>query len=196
MNFLGHLFFSDNNLELMYANLFGDFVKGKDLSAFSPVVQSGIVLHRSIDFYIDQHPEVRKLMHILYPVLPKVTGIAIDLYFDHCLEKNWKTYHSKSYKDFLDEFYAYQPEKWQEYTSEFQQFIGEMRKNRWMNHYPTFYGLQKACEGVSQRISFDTNLQEAPSIFLENKALIQRHFQEYMEHAIPFFKQKNSTLHF
>jgi acyl carrier protein phosphodiesterase len=114
MNFLGHLFFSDNNLELMYANLFGDFVKGKDLSAFSPVVQSGIVLHRSIDFYIDQHPEVRKLMHILYPVLPKVTGIAIDLYFDHCLAKNWKSYHAKSYKDFLDEFYAYQPEKWQE----------------------------------------------------------------------------------
>ncbi len=196
MNFLGHLYFSDNNLELMYANLFGDFVKGKDLSAFSPVVQSGIILHRSIDFYIDQHTEVRKLMHILYPALPKVTGIAIDLYFDHCLAKNWITYSTKPYEDFLEEFYAYQPKKWEEYSAEFHLFIDTMRNKRWMNHYPTFYGLQKACEGVSQRISFDTNLKDAPAIFLENKALIQRNFQEYMELAIPYFKQKNSTLQF
>ena len=116
MNLLGHLYFSDNKQELMYANLFGDFVKGKNLSAFSTVVQSGIVLHRSIDSYIDQHTEVRKLMHILYPILPKVTGIAIDLYFDHCLAKNWKTYHNIPYEEFLEEFYAYQPENWQEYT--------------------------------------------------------------------------------
>ena len=56
MNFLGHLYFSNNNPELMYANLFGDFVKGKDLSMYSPQVQKGILLHRKIDDYIDNHP--------------------------------------------------------------------------------------------------------------------------------------------
>ena len=66
MNYLGHLYFSDNDHTLMLANLFGDFVKGKDLSAFQPEIQNGITLHRSIDNYIDSHPEVLRLLKILY----------------------------------------------------------------------------------------------------------------------------------
>jgi acyl carrier protein phosphodiesterase len=77
MNFLGHLYFSNNNLELMYANLFGDHVKGSDYSHFPEIVQTGISLHRSIDNYIDHHPKVVELMHKLYPELPKVTVIAM-----------------------------------------------------------------------------------------------------------------------
>jgi acyl carrier protein phosphodiesterase len=58
MNFLGHLFFSNNELQLMHANLYGDFVKGKDLSQFDSTIQTGIRLHRKIDSYIDHHPDV------------------------------------------------------------------------------------------------------------------------------------------
>ena len=39
MNFLGHLYFSHDDLALMQANLFGDFVKGKDLSRYSLKIQ-------------------------------------------------------------------------------------------------------------------------------------------------------------
>ena len=83
MNFLGHLYFSNNDLELMYANLFGDFVKGKAMYNFPEKIQSGIQLHRSIDSYIDRHEDVRKLLKTLYPELPKVSNVAIDLFFDH-----------------------------------------------------------------------------------------------------------------
>jgi len=34
MNFLGHLYFSNNDHELMYANLFGDHIKGSQLDKF------------------------------------------------------------------------------------------------------------------------------------------------------------------
>ena len=66
MNYLGHLYFSKNDFELMYYNLFGDFVKGSDLSRFPIKIQEGIRLHREIDHYIDHHPYVRKLLHKLY----------------------------------------------------------------------------------------------------------------------------------
>ena len=33
----------------------------------------------------DNHPEVKYLLRNLYPYLPKISGIAIDLYFDHLL---------------------------------------------------------------------------------------------------------------
>ncbi len=34
LNFLGHLFLSNNDKDLMLANLYGDFVKGKDLTNY------------------------------------------------------------------------------------------------------------------------------------------------------------------
>ena len=49
----------------MHANLFGDYVKGSDLSTYSKPVQEGIRLHRQIDSYIDHHPDVLKLMHTI-----------------------------------------------------------------------------------------------------------------------------------
>ena len=67
----------------MLANLYGDFVKGKDLTNYSAIVQKGIHLNRSIDYFIDTHPAVTELRLSLYDKLPKVAGIAIDLYFDH-----------------------------------------------------------------------------------------------------------------
>lgn len=195
MNFLGHLYFSDNKHELMYANLFGDFVKGPDLSEFSPIVKSGIQLHRTIDSYIDHHPKVVQLMHVLYPELPKVTGIAIDLFFDYCLAKNWTKYHDQPLQDFLDQFYNYQPIHWIEYSDEFKELILQMRKHRWLDHYPTFYGLQKACEGVSRRLSFDNTLKNAHETYLKHEEIINNCFTEYMIDARPYFDKKINTLH-
>src|SRR5690606_11317562 len=105
MNFLGHLYFSNNDTELMLYNLYGDFVKGSHLEVFPPKVERGIRLHREIDSYIDSHPIVHQLTHELHEFLPKVSGIAIDLFFDHLLAKNWLNFHSKPLDVFLDEFY-------------------------------------------------------------------------------------------
>lgn len=91
MNFLGHLYFSENDTELMLNNLYGDYVKGKNLDAYPLEIQRGILLHRAIDNFIDTNPGVKELFHHLYPSLPKIAGIAVDLYFDHILAKNGKT---------------------------------------------------------------------------------------------------------
>lgn len=194
MNFLGHLYFSDNNHELMYANLFGDHTKGNDFEEFPPLIRSGIILHRSIDFYIDHHPEVVDLMHLLYPELPKVSGIAIDLFFDHLLAKNWKHFHPEDFETYLDKFYTYQPKYWEHYPFEFKFFIEKMREYRWMNYYPLFEGLSKSCEGVSKRISFPNRLKNAPEVFLKFEKEIEHCFVIYMREAIPFMQAKLKTL--
>lgn len=189
MNFLGHLYFSNNDIELMHANLFGDFVKGSDLSRFSEKIQNGIRLHRNIDQYIDHHPEVLKLMHILYPHLPKVTGLAIDLFFDHLLAANWQDFHAKSLKDFLQDFYSYTIANDPEYSSEYKQFTQILKEKDWISHYPTRFGLERMCEGVSSRISFKNELVKAPLIFDSHKEIIESTFQLFMADAIPHFKR-------
>lgn len=194
MNFLGHLYFSNNDHELMYANLFGDHVKGRDMQSYSKIVRSGIQLHRSIDDYIDHHPVVVELMHQLYSELPKVTGIAIDLFFDHLLAKHWNKFHSVPYQDFLEKFYQYKPKYWSEYTPDFQNFVHTLRENRWLDYYPEMYGLQKSCEGVSSRLSFENQLKNAPTSFIKHEQEIQTCFEFYMTEAIPYFHEKRHLL--
>jgi hypothetical protein len=44
-------------------------------------------------------------------------------------------------------------------------------------------GLQKACEGVSKRISFETQLPHAPSVFSEKQQMIEIAFHVFMQDA-------------
>lgn len=194
MNFLGHLYFSNDNTQLMYANLFGDFVKGKDLSKYPNLIQSGILLHREIDSYIDHHPIVIELLHHLYPLLPKVSGIAVDLYFDHLLAKNWESYHQTIYKDFVQRFYDSQIDNQVGYSKEFVQFMGILKERDWISHYPTFDGLTKACQGLSSRISFQNTLGGAPDVYLANESLIEKTFEHFMDEAIVHFKDYHAQL--
>lgn len=192
MNYLGHLFLSNNDTELMLSNLFGDFVKGKDLSQFRPKTQEGITLHRAIDNYIDTHPAVVELLHVLYPKLPKVSGIAVDLFFDHLLAKNWNKFHDDNLDTFLDVFYKSLDTENKEFTSEFKHMIYHMVKVNWISYYLRLEGLEKALNGVSSRISFSNELKNGLPVFLENQALIESTFEIFMKDAIVHFGISNS----
>lgn len=183
MNFLGHLYFSNNDTELMYANLFGDFVKGKDLSMYKQKVQQGITLHREIDHYIDHHPIVLELLHELYPQLPKIAGIAVDLYFDHVLAKNWDDYSLESLPKFISTFENHKINE-EDFPSEtFQYMLFRMKKGQWLSYYKQLDGLDKACKGVSQRISFPNTLFNGKNVFIDNEILITKAFHEFMIEA-------------
>ncbi len=188
MNFLGHLYFSDNDLALMQANIFGDFVKGKDLSRFPIKMQEGILLHRKIDSYIDTHPSVILLLHRLYSDLPKVAGIAVDLYFDHLLAKNWKDFHTKDLDVFINQFYASIDTSNENYSSQYFYMLEKMQEKNWLFQYQFLDGLDKSCHGVSRRISFENKLSIGVDVFKKFEKEIEYAFFEYMKDAKIVFK--------
>jgi acyl carrier protein phosphodiesterase len=50
MNFLAHIYLSNNDPKIMVGNFIGDFVKGRNFSdRFEPQIARGIALHRLID---------------------------------------------------------------------------------------------------------------------------------------------------
>lgn len=187
MNFLGHLFFSNNDVELMYANLLGDFIKGKDLSSHPQIIQEGIRLHRTIDDYIDHHPIIIELLHSLYKDLPKVSGIAVDLYFDYLLATNWEKYSPTSLTDFINEFENAHIDRSKFDNAQFWIIIDRMKKGNWLHHSNSMYGLRKSSEGVSRIITFPNVLGKAPEVFKANQTKIEDVFARFMDEAIPFF---------
>ena len=164
----------------MQANLYGDFVKGKDLSNYPEKIQVGIRLHRRIDNFIDHHPDVIELLHLLYEPLPKVSGIAVDLYFDHLLAKNWNIFHDKDYDLFVNEFYASIDFNNVNYSERFYMMLNKMKEINWLHYYQFMEGLEKSSYGLSKRISFPNQLANAPTVFVQYENQITEVFHKYM----------------
>lgn len=183
MNFLGHLYFSKNDLDLMYANLFGDFVKGINFNHYSTKIIEGIELHRKIDFYFDNHFAIIESRRSLYSDLPKVSSIAIDLFIDHLLAKTWGEHHVMELTHFLNQFYKFEPKCKNEFSDDFNEFIVQMKEKRWLNYYHVEFGLEKACQGLSRKISFENKLHLGLSIFKKNEEIISNAFSLFMEDA-------------
>ena len=58
MNFLAHIYLSGGDEKTIIGNFIGDFVKGNQILNFEKEVMNGILLHREIDRFTDDHPIV------------------------------------------------------------------------------------------------------------------------------------------
>jgi acyl carrier protein phosphodiesterase len=172
----------------MKPNLFADFVKGNDFGKYPAIIREGIALHRRIDTYIDNHPSVIELLNLLYSDLPKVSGIAVDLFFDHLLAKNWSMYNKFPLEIFVDDFFKYSDENNVYYSRTFEQVLDLIQKDNWITNYQYIEGLNFACTGLSNRISFENELKNGVSVFLKFEEIITQTFSTFIDDAIKEFK--------
>ena len=67
MNFLAHLYLSGESEAIKTGNFIGDYVKGKKFENYSGDIRNGILLHRSIDNFTDNHLLFREARKYFYP---------------------------------------------------------------------------------------------------------------------------------
>lgn len=106
MNFLCHLYLSDNDPELQVGNLMGDFVKGPLAGRFPAGIERGLRLHRWIDSAANRDRSFLESRERLDPCFGLYRGVLVDLFYDHFLATGWQTYHPLPFEEFLDEAYS------------------------------------------------------------------------------------------
>ena len=67
MNYLAHIYLSGTHTELRFGNFIVDAVPGKEYDICTKGIQDGILLHRAIDTFTDQHTIFRKHGKLLFP---------------------------------------------------------------------------------------------------------------------------------
>lgn len=92
MNFLAHFHLAWPDRGLVAGGLEGDYYKGPLRGDLSQAIERGVILHRAIDAFTDNHPTVRRVRRAFPPALRRYAGILIDLSFDHFLSKHWQRY--------------------------------------------------------------------------------------------------------
>ena len=105
MNHLAHCFLSFGDEDLLLGNFIGDFVKGNDWQQYPAAVQQGILLHRTIDSYTDNHPMTDRSVARIRPYAGRYSPPFTDILYDHLLALNWEKYTDEPFDDFAEKTY-------------------------------------------------------------------------------------------
>ena len=91
MNYLAHIYLSDNNEKNMLGNFLGDFVNKSLEDNYEDSIKNGIFMHQKLDSFTDSNPYFLSKKRIS-SVNRRLAGVLIDMFYDHFLAKNWHVF--------------------------------------------------------------------------------------------------------
>ncbi|MGF1636622.1 MAG: ACP phosphodiesterase [Cyclobacteriaceae bacterium] len=176
MNFLGHFFLSPDHPEQIVGNFMADFVKGKKFLDYPQGIAEGIMIHRSIDHFTDTHPSFLQSKRKFFENYRHFSGVITDMVYDHLLARYWQMFHVEPLEVFAERMYAT--------ISPFKNILPEgslmtftyMRKNNWLVNYAHKEGLTRSLKGLSRRIPYDINLENA---VVDLEIAYNQYFEEF-----------------
>lgn len=185
MNFLAHLALAGPDDASRIGNILGDFEKGTPESIRQRLpdeVVAGIVMHRRIDRFTDDHPVFRETKKLLDPSRLRFAGIIIDIFFDHFLNKNWQQFHPGEVSDFITEIYQLFERHPTWLGEQFGPLLPLLRNENWLASYGTIAGLETTLKRVSNR---------SPKLFPIREGVddLRPHYQDFEEQFLAFYPE-------
>ena len=154
MNYLAHLYLAAPRQEAMLGALLGDFVFGTAaLADWSDEVRTEILVHRRIDTYTDQHPLVTAARALFPDGRRRYSGIVLDVYYDHCLARDWALYCDQSLDQFTAPFYAHLLARSPALPERLRRLAPLMAQGDWLGSYARREAVDQAVTRIASRLS-------------------------------------------
>lgn len=179
MNYLAHIYLSEGNENIQLGNFFADAVKGNSYLNYPAEIQKGIVLHRKIDTYTDQHKEVKRSKARLNSSFGLYKGIIIDIFYDHFLARNWQMFSAVSLDDFADTFYEILMRNFAILPEKIQYLAPYLVKENWLKSYATLDGIDRVLVGMNKRTNDHSKMNLAMSDLVEQYDLLEMDFHAF-----------------
>ena len=194
MNFLGHIYLSGPDTELAIGNLVADQIKGNRISELPDKIKSGIVLHRLIDEFTDNHISYKKCVRELFPKYRHYSRVIIDMYFDHFLATNWDNFHKTPLKIYSNSFYEKLEKSCFYFNDQVQYFICNLINQKWLEKYSNLKDLEVILKQMERRTKFPSKLAASTYDLIEKYTYFESHFFHFMEDVTFFSKNKLKDL--
>ena len=189
MNYLAHIYLSQNKDEITIGNFIADFVRGNKYKHFSKGIQNGIYLHRQIDSFTDAHAIVRKSKRRLHERYGHFDGVIIDILYDHFLAKNWTNYSDTALPIYEDDFLKLLKNNFEILPEKVQEIYPYMKEQKWISSYATLEGIEKVLVGVNKRTKNKSKMHLAIEDLKINYTDFEKDFTIFFEELIIFTKQ-------
>lgn len=186
MNFLAHLYLAPDDDEALLGSLMGDFVKGPLRGQHAPGIEHGMALHRRIDTFTDAHAIVRRSRARIAPPRRRYAGIIVDMFFDHCLARDWARYAALPLGQFTQRVYRLLEANDPILPERLQVMAQVMRREDWLSSYRELHGVALALERMGRRLTRGNGLLGAGDDLLANYAGLGEDFDAFFPQLVAF----------
>lgn len=154
MNWLAHLYLAQHSDAAMLGALLGDFAAGTTgLDRYGAVEHSEILLHRRIDRFTDTHPAVVELRGLFPDGRRRFAGIALDMYFDHVLAREWPCWSDVPLDRFAARAYRIVESRHAELPPRLQAIAPALIAQDWLGSYRHRDSIDGALRRIARRLS-------------------------------------------
>lgn len=179
MNYLVHLFVSRHDEDLQIGNWMGDIVRNKDLEQLPDKIVQGVLLHRDIDQFSDQHPLIKKGIQRIRNRHGKYAPVVLDIFYDFLLFSHWEIYGSSPFDAFTKQFYQSLLAKNHEFPASVQKRVDSMVTHQFLNAYTSKEGMNDVFRRVAERANFPNEMFQAMDHLLEMKSDFEVEFHNF-----------------
>lgn len=187
MNYLAHAYLSFGDAELLAGNMLSDFIKGKKRFSYPERIQNGIILHRAIDEFTDNHPVTATAKQFFKPIYGLYAAPFTDIAYDHFLATDETIFKGDELSQFANTTYRVlqQFEGW--FPPVFVGVFHYMQLHNWLYGYKYTEGIFRSFNGLVRRAKYMDDAQPACGIFIkyydELKDCYSKFFPELKAHA-------------
>ncbi len=153
MNYLAHAWLARQTDDAILGAMLGDFVHGQAaLQDWPAPVRAEILRHRRIDRFTDTHPAVIAARSRFGP-LRRYAGIVLDVYFDHCLARDWARWDARPLGDFTARVYRVLAAHRADLPARLAAITPRMCAHDWLGAYARRESVDTAVCGIATRLS-------------------------------------------
>ncbi len=182
MNYLAHVYLSNENEGITIGNFIADGIKGKKYTKYPKEIQKGILLHRGIDSFTDFHPTVRLSTKRLHKNYGHYSGVIVDILYDHFLAKNWNKYHEQPLEEYIENFYELLRNSFDVLTPRIKRMMPYLISDNWLLSYATVEGISKILVQMNRRTN---NISKMNFAVLE----LEEYYEEFENEFTSFFEE-------
>lgn len=181
MNYLAHLYLSGPSDGIRLGNFIGDYVKGNRFSRYPPEIRKGILLHRQIDSFMDEHPLSHASADLFRARYTRFSRVIIDVVYDHYLAKNWDKYSDQSLHDFVNEVHKLFITNYFILPPQVRQFLPFLIRSRRMENYKNLSGIEKTLKIMASHTILPDHSAWAVEQIVKNDRQLQEQFTGFFE---------------
>ena len=194
MNFLAHIYLSFGDPQITLGNFMADSIRGREYQEYPERIQKGVLLHRAIDTFTDTHPITRKSSKRLHARYRHYSMVIVDIYYDHFLARNWRTYSEVPLEQFTDNFYRLLEENLEVMPETVQHMAPYMITDNWLLSYRELEGIHRVLKGLNRRTGLKSGMDQAVVELQDFYGEFETEFTSFFNELIIFSRQKIATL--
>lgn len=196
MNFLAHLYLAGNNDGLIIGNFIADMVKGKAYLDYPESIQKGILQHRYIDSFTDNHPVFRETKHRIQKEQGRYSGVVVDIFYDHFLATEWASFSNEPLDDFVCRNYKLMIKNFRVLPQKARYILPFMIKQNWLANYANLKPLSLIFDRMDRRTNYESGMKTGVETLQKYYPEVRNDFLNFMPEIISFVQHQEPESRF